>query len=185
MDARSFGNRLGDTVGRIITAAPARLLAIPALLLALAAVADPVLHLLGAPALATAIHRPLAIFCHQLPERSLHIGGEPMALCSRCFSIYASLALTMLVVPVRGKLAERLPTVPVWVVLAAAIPMAIDGGTQFLGLRESNNVLRILTGIILCVPVGLFVAVAVNQAAREARSRRGAPSDIPAQTRAS
>ena len=37
------------------------------------------------------------------------------------------------------------------------LPMAVDGGTQFLGLRESTNVLRALTGFSAGLIVPFYV----------------------------
>lgn len=34
-----------------------------------------------------------AFLCHQAPERTLHLGGEPMALCSRCAGVHLGLML--------------------------------------------------------------------------------------------
>ena len=36
------------------------------------------------------------------------------------------------------------------------IPMALDGLTQFLGLRESNNYLRLVTGLICGLVLGVL-----------------------------
>ncbi|HHJ52896.1 MAG TPA: DUF2085 domain-containing protein [Caldithrix abyssi] len=40
--------------------------------------------------------------CHQLPQRSLFIGGLPMAVCARCFAIYSG-GLAMFAVAAIGK----------------------------------------------------------------------------------
>jgi uncharacterized membrane protein len=37
-------------------------------------------------------------------------------------------------------------TIPVWIGIIVQIPMVVDGVTQKLGWRESNNFLRIITG---------------------------------------
>src|SRR5699024_9330561 len=34
-------------------------------------------------------HKLFHGLCHQIPERSFWINGQPMAVCSRCFGIYA------------------------------------------------------------------------------------------------
>lgn len=185
MSTASTGQRLGGILGAVIAWGPARLLAVPPLLLATLALAD---ALTGSGL----IHTVLSPFCHQLPERSLSVAGHPMGLCSRCFSLYASFAAVLIVVPARDRLLRRIPEVPVWLVIAAAIPMAVDGGTQLIGLRESTNTLRVITGVLLGTGAAVFVAVAVNRAAAEARSRQepepprtDTQSDTPAQTRAS
>jgi uncharacterized membrane protein len=40
--------------------------------------------------------------------------------------------------------------------LFLALPMALDGGTQLLGLRESTWELRVVTGAMFSVGVALF-----------------------------
>lgn len=44
-------------------------------------------------------HRLFQAVCHQAPDRSFWIGGQPMAVCSRCFGIYAGLFLGLLAGP--------------------------------------------------------------------------------------
>jgi uncharacterized membrane protein len=39
------------------------------------------------------------LLCHQNPERSIHLNETPMAVCSRCFGIYSSFFLTIVVIP--------------------------------------------------------------------------------------
>ncbi len=39
------------------------------------------------------------LLCHQQAERSISINETPMAVCSRCFGIYSSFFLTLLIIP--------------------------------------------------------------------------------------
>jgi uncharacterized membrane protein len=95
-----------------------------------------------------------APFCHQLPERSFYAAGWQMPVCARCFGIYAGILLGTLIYPFAygGK-------IPRWqVILAAAAPLAVDGITQLFLLRESTNLLRLMTGLIfgLIIPYCLI-----------------------------
>ncbi len=94
--------------------------------------------------------------CHQLDSRSLHLCGEKMPMCARCFSIYASLALFGIIFGILS-LFKRLPAVNIWVFTISLLPMAIDGGTQALFLRHSTPELRLITGAIAALGVVLFV----------------------------
>lgn len=79
--------------------------------------------------------------CHRKPSRCFHVKGKPMPICSRCFSIllgYLWLPV-LLVLPVH---------ISWWIGFLLQVPMAIDGFTQLWGLRESNNGLRCLTGLL-------------------------------------
>jgi hypothetical protein len=44
-----------------------------------------------------------------------------------------------------------------WILVAAAVPIAIDGTTQLFGLRESDNTLRIITGAIIGVVLPFYL----------------------------
>lgn len=86
--------------------------------------------------------------CHQMPERSLFLFERQVPVCARDFAIYFSFLLAALLYPFLKKLEDaRLP--PIKYLLLALIPIGIDGGTQLIGLRESTNFLRILTGFVL------------------------------------
>lgn len=47
-------------------------------------------------------HESFRTLCHQMPHRSFWIGGQPMAVCSRCFGIYAGFLAGWLLLPVMG-----------------------------------------------------------------------------------
>ncbi|XRP96921.1 DUF2085 domain-containing protein [Methanocaldococcus sp. 16A] len=85
--------------------------------------------------------------CHQLPQRSYFIFGYKMAVCARCFGIYTGVLIGMLIYPFIKKLNDfKLPHKKYLII--SLIPMAIDGTTQLIGLRESFNELRFITGFI-------------------------------------
>jgi uncharacterized membrane protein len=121
--------------------------------------------------LVRAAYHPL---CHQLPSRSLVVCDLPMALCARCFAIYAGfwavgvLYYVIWLSPWR----RRLPRHPIpWpVLILCLVPMALDGGAQLVfwptwgdqgvqwhALWESTNVLRVLTGGLAGLAAGAFV----------------------------
>ncbi|XRO77580.1 DUF2085 domain-containing protein [Methanocaldococcus sp. 10A] len=85
--------------------------------------------------------------CHQLPQRSYFIFNHKMAVCARCFGIYTGVLIGMLIYPFIKKLNDsKLPHKKYLII--SLIPMAIDGTTQLIGLRESFNELRFITGFI-------------------------------------
>lgn len=77
--------------------------------------------------------------CHRLPDRSFRLHGRQFHLCARCTGIVTGLALSPLFV-------LAIAASPLWFT-AACVAMFIDGGTQYLGWRSSNNVLRFLVGL--------------------------------------
>jgi uncharacterized membrane protein len=78
--------------------------------------------------------------------------GFKVALCERDVAIFGSLLLGGLIFGlVRSILRRRgrqVPRLPVWAYLLALVPIAIDGFTQLLGLRESDWILRSITGAL-------------------------------------
>ncbi len=90
--------------------------------------------------------------CHQHGSRSIYLNGNQMPYCSRCVAIFVGMAV--------GALISLLVFVRLdwkWVV-AGLVPMAIDGGIQLVTAYESNNILRILTGM----PAGLITTLALG-----------------------
>jgi uncharacterized membrane protein len=92
--------------------------------------------------------------CHQLPYRSFIIDGVPMAVCARDTGIYLGFLAGSLYVLISNKPkivdSIKLP-------ILATIPITLDGVTQtVLLLRESNNILRILTGFIFAFGIVVY-----------------------------
>jgi len=92
-----------------------------------------------------AIFAVYSLACHQLPQRSYFIFGEQVGLCQRDVAIYGSIFLSGLAF---AALRNRLRPLPWPVFLALIAPMAIDGGTQLVGIRESTWELRTFTGAL-------------------------------------
>ena len=82
--------------------------------------------------------------CVQVPSHCLWIFGSNMAICSRCLGIYSAFLLTGLWILLKKDLRFRMGRVG----FLLLTPMFIDGYTQFLMLRQSNNLLRLVTGIL-------------------------------------
>lgn len=99
------------------------------------------------------------LFCHGIPERCFTIWGVPMPICSRCTAIYAGLAASLVVfvlLPRMSELAAR-------VMLAIAVtPLAIDGLTQLVRLRQSTNELRSATGLAAGIAFGVWAMTAIE-----------------------
>ena len=97
----------------------------------------------GAPPQLRALFRP---FCHGMPERCFTLEGVPMPICARCTGIYAGFLLGVFLMFAVRKL-HRL-RLPAWLAVALVAPLFIDGVTQGIGLRESTNELRVITGLL-------------------------------------
>lgn len=91
-----------------------------------------------------------SIICHQKEDRSFHINGQQMPVCHRCLGIYlgALFGFLSFIIYRDMKLSYF---------LISLLPMALDGGTQLIGLRESNYIIRLATGGIAGTACALFI----------------------------
>jgi uncharacterized membrane protein len=134
--------------------------------------------IVGAPAAAAGGHETLAFviyhglngICHQMPERSFWIAGHPLAVCARCFGIYAGFTLATLLYPFVGPLvARRLSTDGTprreWLILALA-PTAIDFTLGITGLWANTHLSRSLTGAWLGAWLAFYVVPGVIEISR-------------------
>ncbi|MEJ8547950.1 DUF2085 domain-containing protein [Brevibacillus borstelensis] len=88
--------------------------------------------------------------CHRMPSRSLIIRGKRLPLCARCTAILSGYTLLPLLLFVPF-------TIPWYAGVLLQVPMLVDGCTQYLQWRESNNVLRVVTGLLSGVGQSIFV----------------------------
>lgn len=88
----------------------------------------------------------LSSVCHRNPKRSFETKIHQSVLCVRCSSIYAGFLFTFLFLLFYGFFSTQ---ISVFWALVLAGPITIDGITQRVGLRESFNELRIITGFFL------------------------------------
>ncbi|MFA6035892.1 MAG: DUF2085 domain-containing protein [Candidatus Micrarchaeia archaeon] len=78
-------------------------------------------------------------------------------VCARDVAIYMAMLLGGLCYPFVQKKIDENNTPPLWLFVLALVPIAIDGGTQYMGLRESTNTLRLITGAIAGFAVPFFL----------------------------
>jgi len=97
---------------------------------------------------------PLNILCHRKPERSFFIRGHQFPVCARCTGFY----LTIISYTI---FAYYIPIVYTneYVIfgIILCLPAIIDGVTQALSSRESNNTLRFITGLL--GGIGLMIII--------------------------
>lgn len=103
---------------------------------------------------------PFKFICHGIERRCLTIWNTPMPICARCTAIYLGLFAGLAVFFVLPWLHEKAAR---WLMYAAAIPMAIDGVTQALQLRESTNSLRVMTGSLAGFAFGYWILSAIER----------------------
>ena len=78
--------------------------------------------------------------CHQMPERSFFYKGYQFPVCARCTGLIIGYLL--------GVLIYFLKVLNWKIEIILCIQLVIDGGSQYLNWRISNQVLRLITGIL-------------------------------------
>ena len=99
------------------------------------------------------------LLCHRMPERSFFIKNHQFPVCARCTGFYTGLAVFL----IYNFFFEINYTFELFVIaIILLIPTAIDGFTQLLGYRESNNNLRFTTGFIGGIGLIIIMKMAVR-----------------------
>jgi uncharacterized membrane protein len=102
--------------------------------------------------------------CHQDPDRSLHLGGRPLAVCARCAGLYLGGTLG-LAAGALGRGGRRWRLRPRWLAVALA-PTALDAAVHLVtgsGLPGPARALISVPGGVAC---GLFLAIGLEDLAR-------------------
>lgn len=86
------------------------------------------------------------LVCHQLPERTLWVGGRYLPVCARDTGAYIGLLVGYSLLTMRRKHAPGPPNLLMTLLMLA--PMIVDAGTQWIGFRTSTNEVRLFTGLV-------------------------------------
>ena len=123
-------------------------------------IAAPLLKQAGFDSIAADIYYPFGFICHQISERSFHIHDDKLAVCARCFGVYAGILLGFLFYPFFRSLSDIRPLPKIWLILSC-FPLAIDWGLTFFGIWENTHLSRFLTGAILGAACAIFILPAL------------------------
>ena len=88
--------------------------------------------------------------CHRMSHRSFTVRGRQFNVCARCTGLLAGILASPLLTPWRH--------VSLLLFLSGVAMVALDGITQLIGVRESNNLIRVITGFVAglwVVPIAL------------------------------
>jgi uncharacterized membrane protein len=109
--------------------------------------------------------------CHQRPERTLLLFGEPMLVCSRCAGLYAGVALgALLPLPSRWLAHGRA------LVLGALALVLLDVIPQDLGLHPPWHASRLTTGLLLGWTASAFMFTTLRAESKALRSAASGPA---------
>jgi uncharacterized membrane protein len=83
-----------------------------------------------------------------MPERSFHLDGHALAVCSRCFGVYFGLVAGFAAYPFFRPIDEIEPLARFWLFLAL-VPISVDWSLGVFGIWENTHLTRFVTGAIL------------------------------------
>lgn len=111
--------------------------------------------------------------CHQIPDRSFHLGAEQLAVCSRCFGVYFGLLAGLLAYPLWRKIDDIEPLPRIWLILSM-VPITIDWSLTVFGIWENTHVSRFITGLILGAACATYIVPALVEIKRNLAYKRRA-----------
>jgi uncharacterized membrane protein len=103
--------------------------------------------------------------CHQLPARSFIAGGHQVPVCARDTGIYVGFMVSLALIAVLERGRRRTGPPPAWLIAVGGALVAFmlwDGVTSYLGMRETSNLLRLVTGVGTGFALTLAIAPILN-----------------------
>ena len=121
----------------------------------------------------SSIYSFYSYICHQMPDRSLHLAGHPLAVCTRCFGVYFGLLAGLSIYPLWRRVDDIEPLPRFWLFLSL-VPIAVDWSLTVFGVWENTHLSRFLTGLILGTACATYIVPAVVEIRRNLSLRRRA-----------
>jgi uncharacterized membrane protein len=143
-------------------------------------IAAPLLMANGHDRLGLAIYEAFGRLCHQLPERSLHLEGHKLAVCSRCTGLYAGFALSVLLYPLARSLKRVDTPRRIWLLLAV-LPIGVDWSVGFFGLWANTHLSRFMTGALFSAVAAFYILPGLIDLGQSIVRRRDARLQEPEQ----
>ena len=79
--------------------------------------------------------------CHQMPDRSFLYKGYQFPVCARCTGVIIGEFISIITILCALKIS--------WIyAFLLTVPLVVDGGLQYIKVLKSNNIRRIITGIL-------------------------------------
>ena len=105
-----------------------------------------------------------SLICHQLPSRTLQVGGFSLPVCARDTGIYFGVFVSSVYLFMRGRFkADAPPPVGTSILLCFfMLPMLLDALSSYAGLRETNNTIRLFSGIAFGLSLPVFLLPALH-----------------------
>ena len=132
------------------------IIAMGSLMISAAIIAAPLALSSGHLLWALPLYHAFSFVCHQIPERSYFIAGQPFAVCARCFGLYVGFTLASFAYPLVRSLQKTDAPPRKWLFIAAA-PLAIDYALGLFGIWNNTHSSRFITGALLGSVAVLYV----------------------------
>ncbi len=117
------------------------------------------------------IYRGFSVACHQMPERSFHLLGFPLAVCARCFGLYVGALAGVAVYPLLARnVARSEQPARVWL-FVAALPTTVDFALGFFGLWSNTHLSRFLTASLFGAVAAFYIVPGLVDLSRMAFRR--------------
>jgi len=98
--------------------------------------------------------------CHQKADRSFFINENQMPFCARCTAIWLGLTIGLgFMLFYKIALNEKF----LILILIGIIPIGIDGVGQLFQLWESNNIIRLITGLLIGIICGISIGIIIDE----------------------
>lgn len=113
------------------------------------------------PGLSIFLYSVFNHICHQFDSRSLHIFGEKLGVCARCWGIYFGFFVgTLLYTPknINNQSFSK------YIFLVASIPILIDISLDISSIHESNLTTKVVSGFIFGSIVASKILITLNEA---------------------
>lgn len=104
---------------------------------------------------------PIIFGCHQMPSRSFYFKKRQFPICARCTGELIGILISPLIFLILKSMCLNLSYILCIILL---IPMVIDGTSQYIGLRVSNNSLRLITGLLFGLGISFVVFLTTKDA---------------------
>lgn len=114
----------------------------------------------GYETLSKPVYTFFSYICHQMPERSMHLVGHQLGVCSRCFGVYFGLFLGFAVYPLWRRVDDIEPLPRFWLFLSM-VPIGIDWTLGMFEIWENNHLSRFVTGLILGFACATYIIPAI------------------------
>ncbi len=135
----------------------------------------PLLSSYGLSSASSPVYTFFSYICHQISERSLHLAGHQLAVCSRCFGVYFGLLAGILIYPLWRQVDEIEPIPRFWLFLSI-VPITVDWSLTVFGIWENTHLSRFVTGLILGAACATYIVPALVEITRNVFQRGRMPN---------